>query len=673
MHTRIIVMKINKNDKDGDCFTLGSVTYIYVGCDINGMDIYKLDKKVAHELAIVSTCRVTEEYRQVGIKALNDYIDKHPNAEVIITGCDAKVHPEYYSQYGRVMNKEELLSYFKLSDRGVESLPETSRLHNMVEVQRGCSHRCTYCFFPQAQGPTKSVAPSTIIDNCNKLIQKGITDIELVSTDACSYVYTENDIIIRYSDLLKLILKKCKGLTHLNIGQLDPGSSETEEVMTVIYGNPIFDQHIHLAVQSGSDSVLMRMGRRHKTGSVRKLHKYLPGLKYVWDIIVGFPGETEEEFNETFNFMKELKPEKVWVYKYNKQPNTVAATMDNQISDEVATQRKQKLEDLQVEIDKFYQETNKEMSDTLGETRTNDVKFIQYELWKDCSNGCPFCYNRNQPKELNKVGRMNYIMNLMRSDEVNSYNTMGFIGGELFNTELLNTTEQDVFTQLMSLSADLVKQGKIDRVYITSNLIYADTSLLVRVLNMLNSKGVINHYCLCTSWDYKYRFKTENDKRLWERNMLFVKNTYPTLMLHVETIITQVLIDAVMSGELDLSMFEKKYGASVDYMAPNAGYNYSSKQEFEKEIPGFFPKRSSFLDFLTKTTLEDRTINLKTLFKRELQCDCIYWVLNGKPYKVTNRVTTAVPFPCDIPRIAGYIDSDVFMKNDVKEFRDMVM
>jgi len=666
-------MKISSNEKDGDCFTIGGVTYIYVGCDINGMDIYKLDKKVAHEVAVVSTCRVTEEYRQAGIKALNDYIDSHPNSEIIITGCDAKVHPEFYSKYGKVMNKEELLSYFKLSDRDVSSLPETARLHNMVEVQRGCSHQCTYCFFPQAQGPTKSVDPNIVVEQCNKLISKGITNIELVSTDACSYSYNDNGVIIHYSDLLKLILKKCQGLTHLNIGQLDPGSSEAQEIMGVIYRNPIFEQEVHLAVQSGSNEILSKMKRRHTVESIRKLHKFLPGLHFMWDIIVGFPGETDDNFKETYNLMSELKPEKVWVYAFNRQPNTVADSMDNQLPDDIILKRKQQLEDLQVKITKFYEETNKEMADTLGENRTNDVRFIQYEVWKDCSNGCPFCYNRNQPKEVNKIGRMNYIMDLMKSDEVDAYNTMGFIGGELFNTELLTEAEQDTFVKMMSLSADLVSSGKIDRVYVTSNLIYADTSLLVRVLNMLKDKDVIDHYCLCTSWDYKYRFKTENDKRLWERNMLFIKEAYPTLMRHIETIITQVLIDAVMAGELDLGMFEKTYGASVDYMAPNAGYNYSSKQEFEKDIPGFFPRRSAFLDFLTKTTLEDKTINLKTLFKRELQCDCIYWVLNGKPYKVTNRVTTAVPFPCDMPRIAGYIDSDVFMKNDVKEFREMVL
>ena len=120
-------------------------------------------------------------------------------------------------------------------------------------------------------------------------------------------------------------------------------------------------------------------------------------------------------------------------------------------------------------------------------------------------------------------------------------------------------------------------------------------------------------------------------------------------------------------------MFKNIYGASVDYMAPNAGYNYSSKQEFAKDIPDFFPRRSDFLDFLTKVAIEDSVIDLRSLFKRELQCDCIYWKLNGHPYKVTDRVTSLTPFPCDLPRLAGYIDSDVFMKNDVKELRDMVL
>lgn len=666
-------MQISNLAKDGDIFTLNDVTYIYIGCDINGMDIYKLKKKVAHPVAIISTCRVTDTYRQLGINIIKQFITEHPETEIIITGCDAKANPDEYRKYGRVMMKEDLVKYFSVSDRKITDLPATSRLHNMVEVQRGCSNMCTYCFFPQAQGPTQSVNPNTVVEHCQELVKRGITEIELVSTDACSYVYDLNGIVIRYSDLLSMIIKKCPGITKLRIGQLDPGSSETERVMELMYHTPVILQSVHLAVQSGSNRVLKLMNRRHTVERVRQLHRYLPGLHFIWDIIVGFPGETDQDFTDTYNLMSELKPETTFVYLYNRQPNTVAEKMDNQVPQEIAQCRKNKLVELQKEIDTFYVTTDADVKVTLGETRTNDVKFIQYELWKDCSNGCPFCYNRNQPKEDNKVARMTYIMNLMKSDEVNAYNTMGFIGGELFNTDLLNSIEQETFVQLMDLSANLVLSGNIERVYVTSNLIYKDRSLLERVLILLQNKGVLNHYCLCTSWDYKYRFKTESDKKLWEENMLFVKDNFPEMMLHVETILTQALIDAVMRGELDLSMFKNIYGASVDYMAPNAGYNYSSKQEFAKDIPDFFPRRSDFLDFLTKVAIEDSVIDLRSLFKRELQCDCIYWKLNGHPYKVTDRVTSLTPFPCDLPRLAGYIDSDVFMKNDVKELRDMVL
>lgn len=501
------------------------------------------------------------------------------------------------------------------------------------------------------------VSPNDILDKCNNLIKSGITDIEFTGEDVCGYTYDFNGVVIHYSDVIRLVVSKCKGITKLNIGKLNPSSAEVEKVIDVVCEYPGLFHPLYLSVNSGSDKVLKLMGCVYSVNRIRDIYKYFPGIEFVWHIIIGFPGETEEDFKETYDLMEELKPIDTVISLY----------------DDLYINRKERLTTLQTTINEFYKCTDKEAKETLDEFRTTNTKFIQYELWKDCPNACPFCYNIGQPTEDNKVERMVYVMNLLKSEELSNYNTIGFIGGELFDTRILTDIEQDTFVQLMELSANLVLSGSIDRVYVTSNLIYEDRSLLDRVLTILKNKGTLTHYGICTSWDYKYRFRTEQDRVYWENNMGFIRKNFPEVMLHIEIIVTQALIDAVMDGKLDLTMFEKQYGASVDFMAPNAGYNYASKKDFSKHIPDFFPRRDDFIEFLYKFALENKVINLNSLFKRELQCDCIYIKHNGNQYKITNRVKSLVPFPCDIPRLTGYSDSDVFMKNDVKEIREMVL
>lgn len=658
---------------DADVFKVGNTIFAYIGCDANGLDLLNHVKDTNKKQIIVSTSRVTEANRRLGFAYLTKLITENPDTPVYITGCDALLNKEAYLPYGQVISLTQLKDHCSTSTKVQTKLNTQTRPRNLVEIQRGCSHPCAYCFFPQAQGPSKSKHPYTIAKECLSLIQTGIDHIELISTDACSYCYTVEGKIFRYSDLLALILKTCGNkLKKLNIGTLDPGSSEIFRVLKVVHTSPILEDSVHIAVQSGSNTVLKRMKRRHTVEDIHKVHRYIPNMQFTWDIIVGFPGETGKEFADTYNLVKELKPIDFSVYVYTPQPNTEATTLPNQIIASVAQARKRLLDGLKPSIKRFYTETNREIAETLKEPRSNDTKFIQYELWKDCGNNCSFCYNKNQPKEHDKIGRMRKIKSLILSAETKRYNTMGFIGGELFDTRLLTATEQDCFIDLIQSVSELVKSGQIRRVYITSNLIYFDTSLLVRLLDWLKRENTLPAFCICTSWDISHRFKTSQDKALWERNMEMLHTSYPELMLHVETIITQDLIDAVMSGKLDLRDFKTKYNASVDYMAPNAGYNYASKAAFAKDVPGFFPTRDSFLTFLRKVCIEQNMVDIKSLFKRELQCDCIYFKSNGQEYKITDRVKTMTPFPCDIPRLVGYIDSDIFMKADVKTLREML-
>lgn len=660
-------------NKDGSAFTIGDVDYIYLGCDIVGIDLVHYKSRTPGKKAIISTCRVVEYYRQKGIEIIQQYKKDNPFTEIFITGCDALFNPQDYLLYGKVVNKEELLNYFTIDNAQTQfTLNKEDRLQHVVEIQRGCNHTCTYCLFPQTQGKSQCRKADDILAECIKLDQMGVDTIELASTDCCSY----RDGDITYSILVDKILKACPNIKHLNVGALDPASDEVYPILELQCTNPRLPSKVHLAVQSGCDSVLARMKRRHNVERLRKVHKQKTIVRYAWDLIVGFPGETEEEFMETYNLMKELKPEELYAYPYQRQPGTPAAEMPDQVPPDVVEDRLKRIRALSEELSEYYKRTDKILYDSTQFTRYSDNKLIQYELWMDCNHHCPFCYNKNQPNEKDKLGLLERIKDKLRGPEVKEFNTIGLIGGEIFDPDIYGSEEvKESFVDLCSMCMDALVENNMRVFYLATNLLYEDTSVLYRVLEMADKRGIINKICVCTSWDTKYRFKNKEQELLWEKNMLDLHEKYPTLLLHVESILTQWYVDSVLSGEFDIKAFCEKFHTHIDYMAPNCGYNYESKQAFIKDVPGFFPTRSSFLKFLNKGILEE-TVDLPDLLGRDLQCDTIYISKRtklGKDLKIENRMTTPTYLPCDQCKLMGYIDSDIFITDDVIRVKEELL
>lgn len=296
---------------------------------------------------------------------------------------------------------------------------------------------------------------------------------------------------------------------------------------------------------------------------------------------------------------------------------------------------------------------------------TNPNKFIQFELWKDCKLGCRFCCNKGQPKT-DKIKSLEMIISLLKNPKImEGYNEIGFIGGEIFNDELSDKKVCAKFYEMINC----LKSLKMDKIYIATSLMYDMDKYLIQFLNYMNENQLLNKCWICTSFDVAFRFKSLEQKELWKNNMLELTQKFPSLHKHVEMIITEHCINAILKNELNLSYFQKDYNAKVDFIEPSSGLYYDDKKDCEKDCPGFFPKKSSFIKFLKKVKNE---INLETLLSMELRSNKLYYYYNNDYKLVDDR--RSGDGRCELngkKYEIGFIDSDIPMREVVKQFIEL--
>lgn len=294
--------------------------------------------------------------------------------------------------------------------------------------------------------------------------------------------------------------------------------------------------------------------------------------------------------------------------------------------------------------------------------------FLQYEIWKDCKNGCKFCTNFKQ-KDIDKISSLKYILtdlDLRKNDKIAD---IGFIGGEFFDDQLNNQEVRMLFYQLFDWCEQKLKNNTLKRVFITSCLIFDIQNSLIPFLDYLRDKNILDKVMLCTSYDIKYRFYTEKRKKLWEDNMLFLHESYPELKIHTQTIMTQFFIDAVLNNEFDIKAFCEKYHTFIDYNEPQSGFFYD-KQGMYKAIPDFFPTKESFSKFLLKTVIQDRVINPSTFLIRDLHCSELDYIYDGERKKLFNRRNKENYYLTPGQKNSnelGFIDSDIKMADLAQE------
>ena len=313
-----------------------------------GYEIVDLNEGIS-DICIINTCTVTNMSDRKSRHSLRRIKEKNPNAIIVATGCYAQVAKKELEQMEeidivigndekkdvvdfveRFLNqKEKLVDIQDISKQkdfvDMGQITYTEKTRAVIKVQDGCNQFCSYCIIPYARGRVRSRKLENVIDEIKGIAEKGIQEVVITGIHVASYGkdFNKNDGLI---ELLEEI-NKIDGIKRIRLGSLEP-QIITDEFMQRLVKLEKICHHFHLSLQSGCDETLKRMNRKYNTELfreiVKKLRNAYDDVMLTTDIIVGFPGETEEEFNKTYEFLKEIKFYKMHVFPYSPRRGTVA-------------------------------------------------------------------------------------------------------------------------------------------------------------------------------------------------------------------------------------------------------------------------------------------------------------------------------------------------------------
>lgn len=308
---------------------------------------------------VINTCSVTENADRECKLHVKRAMKANPAGLVVILGCYAQLKPEEISAIEGVdlvlgaKEKFNILSYLddlqKSGEQGIIHSCEIDqadffigsysigdRTRAFLKVQDGCDYKCTYCTIPLARGISRSDTINNVVENAREIAEKGIREIVLTGVNIGDYGKGEFGNKKHEHTFLDLIseLDQVEGIERIRISSIEPNLLKDESIELVAQSKR-FVPHFHIPLQSGSDDLLKKMKRRYLTGlyaeRVAKIREVMPDSCIGVDVIVGFPGETEEKFLETYHFLNELPISYLHVFTYSERENTEAANMDGVI------------------------------------------------------------------------------------------------------------------------------------------------------------------------------------------------------------------------------------------------------------------------------------------------------------------------------------------------------
>jgi len=368
-----------------------TVAFHTLGCKVNHYEteaIWQLFKEAGYErrdfeaiadVYVINTCTVTNTGDKKSRQVIRRAIRKNPDSVICVTGCYAQTAPAEVMAIPGVdivvgtQDRKKMLDYIEQFKKerqpinGVTNIMKarvfeemdvpsfTDRTRASLKIQEGCNNFCTFCIIPWARGLMRSRDPKEVIKQAQKLVDAGYKEIVLTGIHTGGYGEDLKDY--NFAQLLHDIDSEVKGLKRLRISSIE-ASQITDEVIEVLKTSDKIVRHLHIPLQSGSNSVLKRMRRKYTTEfyaeRLKRLREALPGLAVTSDVIVGFPGETEEEFMETYNFVKEHRYSELHVFPYSKRTGTPAARMENQVDEDIKNERVHRLIALSDQLAKEY-------------------------------------------------------------------------------------------------------------------------------------------------------------------------------------------------------------------------------------------------------------------------------------------------------------------------------
>ncbi len=346
------------------------------------------------DICVINTCTVTNIADKKSRQIIRHVKKKNPNAIIVVTGCYAEVNRKKLEDIQEIdiiignSEKKDIVSIVEnkmlvdetktineekyFSEFGITTYTEKTRA--VIKVQDGCNNFCSYCIIPYARGRIRSRNIENVKKEIEEAVKNGIKEVVITGIHIASYGrdFSNNIGLI---DLLEEI-NKIEGLERIRLGSLEPNIINEEFVTRLKKLNKICN-HFHLSLQSGCDETLKRMNRKYTTEQFRKVVKLLrdnfKDVALTTDVIVGFPGETETEFETTYKFLEDIKFSKMHIFKYSPRQGTVATKMPNQIEANVKEQRSKRLIELSNRDEKEFIEVNiGKTLEVLFETKTND-------------------------------------------------------------------------------------------------------------------------------------------------------------------------------------------------------------------------------------------------------------------------------------------------------------
>ena len=353
---------------------------LHFGCKVNQYETNAMEQQFINngyeivknidvaDIYVVNTCTVTNVAERKSRQMLRRVKQINPEALLVVCGCYVEVAQkelEAIEEIDLIINSKEkknivaIIEQFKdgnkehIEDNLDEfvdfgSVTYTDKNRAVIKVQDGCNMFCTYCIIPYARGRIRSRKIESVVKEVKDIASKGIKEVVITGIHIASYGKDWKDENIRLIDLLEEI-NKIDGIERIRLGSLEPTIITTEFLERLTKLEKICD-HFHLSLQSGCDDTLKRMNRKYTTSGFRQIAKLLrkayPEVSLTTDIIVGFPGETEEEFNKTYEFLKEIKFYKMHIFKYSPRRGTPAEKMDNQVDGNIKEERSRKLIEL---------------------------------------------------------------------------------------------------------------------------------------------------------------------------------------------------------------------------------------------------------------------------------------------------------------------------------------
>ncbi len=370
---------------------MGTVAFHTLGCKVNHYEteaIWQLFKEAGYErkdyeskadVYVINTCTVTNTGDKKSRQVIRRAIRHNPDGVICVTGCYAQTSPAEIMAIPGVdivvgtQDRHKLLGYIEEYRRerqpinGVGNIMKarvfeeldvpafTDRTRASLKIQEGCNNFCTFCIIPWARGLLRSRDPEEVINQAQQLVDAGYKEIVLTGIHTGGYGEDLKDY--NFAKLLKELDERVIGLKRIRISSIE-ASQITDEVIEVLDQSDKIVRHLHIPLQSGSNTVLKRMRRKYTmeffAERLTKLKKALPGLAVTSDVIVGFPGETEEEFLETYNFVKDHQFSELHVFPYSKRTGTPAARMEDQVDEHVKNERVHRLIALSDQLAKEY-------------------------------------------------------------------------------------------------------------------------------------------------------------------------------------------------------------------------------------------------------------------------------------------------------------------------------